>query len=142
MSHRVGLEVGLPGSDVDYQKMTYDAQAFKSLPMGFVLRGYGKLGYGNDLPFYKNFYAGGYGSVRGYDNSSLGPKYPSVIFQATGKNDPSPEEVGGNALVQFGTELAFLYHLKEIGHVKFDLYFLPRVLKYLIRNVMYQKVIY
>ncbi|MGV0885362.1 outer membrane protein assembly factor BamA [Acinetobacter venetianus] len=106
MSHRVGLEVGLPGSDVDYQKLTYDAQAFKSLPKGFVLRGYGKLGYGNDLPFYKNFYAGGYGSVRGYDNSSLGPKYPSVIFQKTDQNDPSPEEVGGNALVQFGTELA------------------------------------
>ncbi|ENU30217.1 outer membrane protein assembly complex, YaeT protein [Acinetobacter sp. CIP-A165] len=106
MSHRVGLEVGLPGSDVDYQKLTYDAQAFKSLPKGFVLRGYGKLGFGNDLPFYKNFYAGGYGSVRGYDNSSLGPKYPSVIFQETGRNDPDPEEVGGNALVQFGTELA------------------------------------
>ncbi|EXB27961.1 outer membrane assembly complex, YaeT protein [Acinetobacter baumannii 1437282] len=106
MSHRVGLEIGLPGSDVDYQKMTYDAQAFKSLGAGFVLRGYGKLGYGNDLPFYKNFYAGGYGSVRGYDNSTLGPKYPSVIFQETGQNDPDPEEVGGNALVQFGTELA------------------------------------
>ena len=106
MSHRVGLEVGLPGSDVDYQKMTYDAQAFKSLPMGFVLRGYGKLGYGNDLPFYKNFYAGGYGSVRGYGNSSLGPNYPSVIFQETGKNDPAREKVGGNALIQFGTELA------------------------------------
>lgn len=106
MSHRIGLEVGLPGSDVDYQKLTYDAQAFKSLPKGFVLRGYGKLGFGNDLPFYKNFYAGGYGSVRGYDNSTLGPKYPSLIFQETGKNDPSPEEVGGNALVQFGTELA------------------------------------
>ncbi|QER39741.1 outer membrane protein assembly factor BamA [Acinetobacter suaedae] len=106
MSHRVGLEVGLPGSDVDYQKLTYDAQAFKSLGAGFVLRGYGKLGYGNDLPFYKNFYAGGYGSVRGYDNSSLGPKYPSVIFQETERNDPDPEEVGGNALVQFGTELA------------------------------------
>lgn len=106
MSHRVGLEVGLPGSDVDYQKLTYDAQAFKSLPKGFVLRGYGKLGFGNDLPFYKNFYAGGYGSVRGYDNSSLGPKYPSVIFQETDQSDPDPEEVGGNALVQFGTELA------------------------------------
>ncbi len=106
MSHRVGLEIGLPGSDVDYQKVTYDAQAFKSLGKGFVLRGYGKLGYGNDLPFYKNFYAGGYGSVRGYDNSSLGPKYPSVIFQKTDQADPDPEEVGGNALVQFGTELA------------------------------------
>lgn len=106
MSHRVGLEVGIPGSDVDYQKLTYDAQAFMPLWGGFVLRGYGKLGYGNDLPFYKNFYAGGYGSVRGYDNSSLGPKYPSVSFQKTGQSDPDPEEVGGNALVQFGTELA------------------------------------
>lgn len=106
MSHRVGLEVGIPGSDVDYQKLTYDAQAFMPLWGGFVLRGYGKLGYGNDLPFYKNFYAGGYGSVRGYDNSSLGPKYPSVSFQETGQSYPDPEEVGGNALVQFGTELA------------------------------------
>jgi len=106
MSHRVGLEVGLPGSDVEYQKVTYDAQAFMPLGNNFVLRGYGKLGFGNDLPFYKNFYAGGYGSVRGYKNYTLGPKYPSVIFQETGKNDPKPEEVGGNALVQFGTELA------------------------------------
>ena len=106
MSHRVGLEVGIPGSDVDYQKLTYDAQAFMPLWGGFVLRGYGKLGYGNDLPFYKNFYAGGYGSVRGYDNSSLGPKYPSVIFQETAQPDQDQEEVGGNALVQFGTELA------------------------------------
>ncbi|ENV49339.1 Outer membrane protein assembly factor YaeT precursor [Acinetobacter junii CIP 107470 = MTCC 11364] len=106
MSHRVGLEVGLPGSDVEYQKVTYDAQAFMPLGNNFVLRGYGKLGYGNDLPFYKNFYAGGYGSVRGYKNYTLGPKYPSVIFQETGKNDPKLEEVGGNALVQFGTELA------------------------------------
>ncbi|RSH48246.1 outer membrane protein assembly factor BamA [Acinetobacter baumannii] len=106
MSHRVGLEIGLPGSDVDYQKVTYDTQAFFPIgSTGFVLRGYGKLGYGNDLPFYKNFYAGGYGSVRGYDNSTLRPKYPSVNLQETKQNDSSPEEVGGNALVQFGTEL-------------------------------------
>ncbi len=95
MSHRVGLEIGLPGSDVDYQKATYDAQAFWPISnTGFVLRGYGKLGYGNDLPFYKNFYAGGYGSVRGYDNSTLGPKYASVNLQETKQNDGSPEEVG------------------------------------------------
>ncbi len=95
MSHRVGLEIGLPSSDVDYQKATYDAQAFWPISnTGFVLRGYGKLGYGNDLPFYKNFYAGGYGSVRGYDNSTLGPKYASVNLQETKQNDGSPEEVG------------------------------------------------
>ncbi|WP_312584926.1 outer membrane protein assembly factor BamA [Acinetobacter sp.] len=105
MSHRVNAEIALPGSDVEYQKVTYDAQAFFPLGKDFVLRGYGKLGYGNDLPFYKNFYAGGFGSVRGYENSTLGPKYPGVYFSDTGQTDPSPEEVGGNALIQFGTEL-------------------------------------
>src|SRR5690606_34969895 len=91
--------------------VTYDAQAFFPLGKDFVLRGYGKLGYGNDLPFYKNFYAGGFGSVRGYENSTLGPRYPGVSFQEgininpSNRQDPDFEEVGGNALVQFGTEL-------------------------------------
>ncbi len=106
MSHRVNAEIALPGSDVEYQKVTYDAQAYFPLGKNFVARGYGKLGYGNDLPFYKNFYAGGFGSVRGFENSTLGPKYPGVYFSDTGQIDYSPEEVGGNALVQFGAELA------------------------------------
>lgn len=105
MSHRVNAEIALPGSDVEYQKLTYDAQAFFPLGKDFVLRGYGRLGYGNDLPFYKNFYAGGYGSVRGYENSTLGPKYPGVTYNESRQQDYGPEEVGGNALVQFGTEL-------------------------------------
>ena len=106
MSHRVNGEIALPGSDVEYQKLTYDAQAYFPIGKDFVLRGYGKLGYGNDLPFYKNFYAGGFGSVRGYDNSTLGPKYPGVYYSDTKQEDLSPEEVGGNALIQFGAELA------------------------------------
>ncbi len=104
-SHRVNGEIALPGSDVEYQKLTYDAQAYFPLGKNFVVRGYGKLGYGNDLPFYKNFYAGGFGSVRGYENSTLGPKYPGVTYNESRTRDYDPEEVGGNALVQFGTEL-------------------------------------
>ena len=106
MSHRVNAEIALPGSDVEYQKLTYDAQAYYPLGRDFVWRGYGKLGYGNDLPFYKNFYAGGYGSVRGYDNSTLGPNYPGVTYNERHTKDYDPEEVGGNALIQFGTEIA------------------------------------
>ena len=105
-SHRVNAEIALPGSDVEYQKVTYDAQTYFPLGRDFVLRGYGKLGYGNDLPFYKNFYAGGFGSVRGYDNSTLGPTYPGVTYNERQTKDYDPEEVGGNALIQFGTELA------------------------------------
>nr|WP_298892070.1 outer membrane protein assembly factor BamA [uncultured Acinetobacter sp.] len=106
MYHRLSVDAALPGSDVEYQKATYDTQAYLPLwDSGFVLRGYGKLGYGNDLPFYKNFFAGGYGSVRGFDTNTLGPRYESVVFEETNRDDPSPEEVGGNALIQGGMEL-------------------------------------
>ncbi len=106
MYHRLSLDVAVPGSDVEYQKAVYDTQAYLPLwDSGFVLRGYGKLGYGNDLPFYKNFFAGGYGSVRGFDINTLGPKYESVVSEETNQRDWSPEEVGGNALIQGGMEL-------------------------------------
>ncbi len=118
MSHRVNAEIALPGSDVEFQKVTYDAQAYFPLGHDFVLRGYGKLGFGNDLPFYKNFYAGGYGSVRGYDNSTLGPKYDGVYFNDRGQKDPSPEEVGGNAWCNLVQNWLYQCHLKGIGHAK------------------------
>jgi outer membrane protein insertion porin family len=40
------------------------------------------------LPFYKNFYAGGIGSVRGYETASLGPVdplYPDTYLGGTSK---------------------------------------------------------
>ncbi|OTG82506.1 outer membrane protein assembly factor BamA [Acinetobacter sp. ANC 4558] len=109
VSHRVNAEIAIPGSKVEYQKLTYDAQAYFPLGRDFVIRGYGKLGYGNDLPFYKNFFAGGFGSVRGYEDSTLGPRYNSIRNEALGVNASRKNEtdsVGGNTLVQFGTELA------------------------------------
>jgi outer membrane protein insertion porin family len=58
------------------------------------------------LPFYENFYAGGYGSVRGYEASTLGPKSQSYYDAVSDKpGSLKPEEIGGNALVSFGTEL-------------------------------------
>ena len=140
--NRVGLDIGLPGSDADYQKLTYEAQGYFPLGRDFILRGYGKLGYGNDLPFYKNFFAGGYGSVRGYESNTLGPRYPSVVFnESLGINranniDPDPESVGGNALVQFGTELVLPLPFKGIGHVRFVLYCLPKVVRFLMSIVI------
>lgn len=105
MSHAVDATIGL--GDANYQKLTYSGNIYYPIYKDVIARGYTKLGYGNDLPFYENFYAGGYGSVRGYESSTLGPK-SQVYLDAV--NDPdnqtfTAEEVGGNALATFGAEL-------------------------------------
>ncbi|WP_151710012.1 outer membrane protein assembly factor BamA [Acinetobacter brisouii] len=104
--HSLNLEVALPGSDAEYQKLTYSAQAFFPIgEKGWGIHSYGKLGYGHDLPFWKNYYAGGWGSVRGYEDNTLGPTYPGAYYSGTGTTDTSKDSTGGNALVQFGAEL-------------------------------------
>ncbi|MBF2718393.1 outer membrane protein assembly factor BamA [Psychrobacter sp. NG254] len=105
MSHAVDATIGL--GDANYQKLVYSGNVYYPLYKGTVARGYTKLGYGNDLPFYENFYAGGYGSVRGYESSTLGPK-SQVYYDAVTDPDNqtfTAEEVGGNALATFGAEL-------------------------------------
>ncbi|WP_019672946.1 outer membrane protein assembly factor BamA [Psychrobacter lutiphocae] len=105
MSHDVSATLGF--GDQTYQKLVYRGNIYFPLAKDFVLRGYTRLGYGKDLPFYENFYAGGYGSVRGYEASSLGPRSP--VFDYAANQYPNDyydeEEVGGNALATFGAEL-------------------------------------
>lgn len=72
-----GFEIS-PAGDLKYYKATYQQQRFYPVTRNMVLMLNGELGYAKglgdqDLPFYKNFYAGGSGSVRGYDTASLGP---------------------------------------------------------------------
>ena len=103
MSHQVDATIGF--GDTNYQKVTYRGNAYYPIYKDFIARGYAKLGYGNDLPFYENFYAGGYGSVRGYEASTLGPKSKSYYDAIDDDTIATEEEVGGNALASFGAEL-------------------------------------
>ncbi|RYY03507.1 MAG: outer membrane protein assembly factor BamA [Gammaproteobacteria bacterium] len=79
-SQRVSAEMTLPGGDLEYFKLDYDAQFFKPLSRIFTLRVHGRLGYADTygktdrLPFFENFYGGGFGSVRGFERNSLGPR--------------------------------------------------------------------
>ena len=93
-----GVEVGLPVGDVPYYKANYLQQWFTPLPYvsDFVLMLRADLGYadgyhGKPLPFFKAFYAGGVGSVRGYQTASIGPK--DIYGNATG----GKEKIVGNA---------------------------------------------
>ncbi|WP_298808116.1 outer membrane protein assembly factor BamA [uncultured Psychrobacter sp.] len=103
MSHKVDATIGI--GDANYQKLTYSGNIYYPLYKDVIARGYTKLGYGNDLPFYENFYAGGYGSVRGYESSTLGPKSENYYDAVNGIAGNLDEEVGGNALATFGAEL-------------------------------------
>lgn len=78
--NRATVETTIPGSDLEYWKATLRAQWFRQLSEYFTFRTRGDIGYGDGygdleaLPFFKNFFAGGPGSVRGFDARSLGPK--------------------------------------------------------------------
>lgn len=103
MSHNVDLTLGF--GDHTYQKAVYRGNIYFPMWKGTVLRGWTRLGYGNELPFYENFYAGGYGSVRGYEASTLGPQSQAYTALKANQRYARGEEIGGNALVTFGAEL-------------------------------------
>lgn len=106
----LSLDFALPGSDLTYFKLNYGNQLYIPVSGPWVGRLHANLGYGDGygdtstLPFYKNYFAGGFGSVRGYKDNRMGPRSCSVAFCP---NDPAPEVVGGNILVEGGAELIF-----------------------------------
>ncbi len=72
-------EVALPVMDMRYYKLNYDNQWFYPISSNWTLMTNGVVGIGGgyggkQIPFFKNFYAGGTGSVRGYQANSLGPR--------------------------------------------------------------------
>ena len=95
-----GLEAGLPGGDVKFYRFQSKVQYLRPIWGPVVLNVNAEFGYANGyggkpLPFFKNFYAGGVDSVRGFEQSSLGPK------------DINGEYVGGNRRIVGNFELLF-----------------------------------
>ena len=95
---RVSGEIGLPGGSLNYYKLNYQHQKYFPLSRAFTLLLNGEIGIANGLgtdplPFFKNFYAGGISSVRGYKTGTLGPK------------DSSGNALGGGRRVVLNAEL-------------------------------------
>ena len=95
---RVNGELALPVLDLQYYRMNYQIQHYYPLTKKLTFAFNGEIGYGDGYgdkayPFFKNFYAGGIGSVRGYESSSLGPK------------DDDGDSEGGSAMANFSFEI-------------------------------------
>ncbi len=81
---RLNGELGLFG-DARFVKANYQAQQYIPLSKHYTLAFNGELGWGKGLggrpfPVFKNFYSGGLGSVRGFEQSTLGPRDVTGAF--------------------------------------------------------------
>lgn len=110
--HKAYAEVGLPGGSLRFYKANYQYQKYLPIGRDYTLMLNGEFGFGNGyggkpLPFFKNFYAGGIGSVRGYSTASLGPRDLDV------NGNPTSEALGGNRRMVGSAE--FLFPLFGLG---------------------------
>lgn len=73
-------EITVPGSDLEYYKLDFRNLNYFPLGRAVTLAANLNLGYGaafddiSGYPPYKNYFAGGSNSIRGYDANSIGPK--------------------------------------------------------------------
>ena len=117
MLQRVSAEVGTPPGSLQYYKLTFQDQQYFPLSKDFTLLLNGELGYGaglggKPLPFFKNLYAGGNGSVRGFSTATVGPK------------DAAKNAIGGDQRVIANAELFFpLPGLKDDQSLRMSAFF-------------------
>jgi len=102
---RANLEVS-PAGTAQYYRSTYQDQYFMPLFGSVTLAVNGELSYGAGLsgstyPIFKNYYAGGIGSVRGFFAGSLSVDGTGMARTATRYNLP----IGGQARVIMNAEL-------------------------------------
>ncbi|MEL0658008.1 outer membrane protein assembly factor BamA [Psychromonas arctica] len=120
MSHTLRAKVTVPGSDLQYFKLNFDIRNYQRLSddgdWTTLLRG--SLGYGNGygkfegsdqiLPFFENYYVGGYRTVRGFASNSIGPR---AINTGTDSGNATASytdsSIGGNAKYTLSAELIF-----------------------------------
>jgi outer membrane protein insertion porin family len=104
------LKAAVPGSSLKwYQLLTRVDWYHQIFGPWYTFGGHGKVDYGGGyggldrLPFFENFYSGGWGTVRGYGPSSMGPSdlltcnpnATSCVPGTTSEGNP----LGGNLLV-------------------------------------------
>lgn len=111
-THRLFGEISMPFAELNYYKASYEHKWFFPLSRIFTLLLDGQIGVGDGysgetLPFFKNFFAGGFNSVRGYNINSLGPRDPLLDAQGNPIPGRRGTVVGGSKRVVGKVEVMF-----------------------------------
>jgi len=104
---RVNGEFGI-GGDTRYLKASYQIQEYIPLNNRFTLAfnaeaGYGRGFGGRPFPLFKNFFGGGLGSVRGFEQGTLGRTSP--VLDLAGNPTSTIANIGGTRSVLLNTEI-------------------------------------
>ena len=133
-SQSLTLMTTVPGSDLTFYKVDYTGQVFAPLSTNSALRFHTQLGYGDGygstdgLPFYENYLAGGFNSVRGFEDNSLGARSTPATGNYSSKgqayySDRDTDALGGNILITGGVEYLFpLPFVKDQKSVRTSLF--------------------
>jgi outer membrane protein insertion porin family len=103
---RLSGELAVPVGDLQFYKLNFTEQHYFPFSDTVSLLLSGTLGYGdgygdtNDLPFFENYFAGGFRTLRGFRDNTLGPR-ASTSFSRR------PRSFGGNRMILGRTELFF-----------------------------------
>ena len=100
---RVNADMSVAG-DIRYARASYQYQQYVPLSKKYTLAFNTDLGWGQGLkgqpyPLFKNFFVGGLGSVRGFEQSTLGPARQTSI------SNTAPIYLGGPTKLVFNAEL-------------------------------------
>ena len=77
---QLNLDVAVPGSDLTFYTVSFNAEQFVPIYKRFFLDINGTVGYADGygstkkIPPYENFFAGGSRTVRGFRDGTLGPR--------------------------------------------------------------------
>ncbi|MEH6503641.1 MAG: outer membrane protein assembly factor BamA [Cycloclasticus sp.] len=100
-SKRLSGIITVPGSDLEFYKLSYNQKQYIPISRHTTLYLNADLGYGDSygdadtLPFFENYYGGGKGSVRGFNDNTLGPR------------DAFDDPIGGSVKIVGNAEFIF-----------------------------------
>jgi len=120
-SQSLSMELAVPGSELAYYKLRYYFEQYLPIRGEWIGHIRADIGYGDgygsteQLPFFQHFYAGGLGTIRGFERNTLGPTATFPARYRTGNtqflrdaNGNIAQDILGTPIVDVSSDVAYL----------------------------------